>query len=94
MKKLIILAALALGACGGRVTMPPPEPIIRTVEVKVPVAVPCKALADMGDETAYPDAPAALQAAANIFDRVSLLLQGRVLRDARLAEYQAAKRSC
>lgn len=37
-RAVIILAGLALAACG---TTPAPEPVVRTVEVKVPIAQPC-----------------------------------------------------
>lgn len=90
------IAALVLLISGcAHVTAPPPEPVIRTVEVKVPVAVPCKALDQLGpSEPAYPDTDNALTSAANIFERVKLLLQGRAQRSARLEQYHAAKGSC
>lgn len=95
MKKTILLGLfVALAGCGGHVPTPPPEPVVRTVTVQVPVNVPCPALEQLGEEPSYPDTPAALNSVANIFERVKLLLQGRVQRDARLQQYTAAKRSC
>ena len=85
---------LLLSGCA-HVAASPPEPVIRTVEVKVPVSVPCPALEQLGPtEPAYPDTNDALSSAANIFERVKLLLQGRAQRDARLQQYHAAKGSC
>lgn len=93
MKVAIVACALLLGACahGQR---PPPEPVIRTIEVQVPVIVPCKALVELDDSLSYPDTPTALRAAPNIFERVRLILQGRELRAAQLQKYRAAKGSC
>ncbi|TXH54313.1 MAG: hypothetical protein E6Q97_11185 [Desulfurellales bacterium] len=93
MKKLIFLP-IALSGCAAHVTAPPPLPVVRTIEVKTPVAVPCKPIEELGDEPSYPDTTPALQTAADIFARVKLLLQGRALRDARLRRYKAAKESC
>ena len=91
MKALLLL--LPLAACAHSVTERP-DPIVQTVEVKVPVAVPCKALAELGPEPTYPDTDAALKAAPDLFERVKLLAAGRVLRAARLARYTAAAASC
>lgn len=85
---------VALSACGSPVAAPPALPVVQTLEVKVPVPVPCKALDELRAEPTYADTPNAVAGAANIFERVSLLLSGRAQRDARLAEYIAAKRSC
>lgn len=88
MKRLAILAALALAGCG---TTKPPEPIIRTVEVRVPVPVPC--VIDVL-EPVYSDTPEALRAAPDIFERVKLLMAGRMER----AEFdnieRAARQAC
>lgn len=93
MRKLFLLPML-LGGCAAHVTAPPPLPVVRTVEVKTPVALPCPPLEELGAEPSYPDTTPALQNAADIFSRVKLLLQGRALRDARLRRYKAAKESC
>lgn len=80
-------AAVFLTACATR-----PEPVIRTVEVKVPVAIPCAA--DPGPDPVYPDTDAALRAAPNILERTRLLLAARLLRMAREAELKAAVAGC
>lgn len=91
---IVIVALLLLILVAGCSATPPPEPIVRTVEVKVPVPQPCKALGELGAEPVYPDSDAALVAAPDLFERVKLLLQGRLLRQARLTQYQAAGASC
>ena len=93
MKRLLCYAALALAGCA-TTQAPPPEPVIRTVEVKVPTPVPCKAIEELGAEPVYADTDAALAAAPGLFDRTKLLLQGRAQRAARLGQYLAAKMSC
>jgi hypothetical protein len=92
MKRLVLLA-LMMGGCA---TTPPvpPEPVIITKEVMVPVQVPCAALKALGPEPAYPDTDAAIKAAGGLYDRVLLITRGRLMRLARLAEYSAAKASC
>jgi len=86
-------SALALAGChsAGDVDV---EPVVRTVEVKVPVAVPCKALGQLGAEPVYPDSAGALQTAVDIFEQVKLLLAGRKMRIQRLDEYVAARTAC
>ena len=93
MKALALIPLLALAACatGPRT---PPEPIIRTVEVKVPVVQPCPALEALGPPPAYPDNDAALAAAPNLYERVKLLLAGRVLRMTREANMAAIVQAC
>lgn len=89
----LLLAALLLTGCA--TTPPPPvEPTIITKEVLVPVQVPCAALKAMGDEPVYPDNDAALKTETRVFERTKLLLQGRLLRIARLTEYTVARASC
>ena len=70
----------------------PRPPTVRTVEVQVPVAVPC----DPGVPAApaYPDTDEALKTAPDLFERVKLLLAGRELRKAREAELEAGIRGC
>jgi hypothetical protein len=76
--------------------MPPPapEPIIRTVEVRVPVPQPCPILDRLGPAPTYPDTAEALRAAPNLFERVKLLVAGRALRIAREAALIAAAQAC
>ena len=83
----MFFAALALAACATA-----PAPRIVTREVEIPVAVACAA--DPGPAPAYADAPAAVIAAGDIFERVKLLLAGRAERDARLSELGAALAGC
>jgi hypothetical protein len=65
---------------------------VRTVEVKVPVAVPCKP--DLGPAPSYPDTRAALMGAPDLFERVKLLLAGRELRDAWIGAQATALKAC
>jgi hypothetical protein len=68
------------------------EPKIVTREVKVPVAVKCSA--DPGPAPPYVDTAEALKAAPDLFERVKLLLAGRLQRMAREAELVAANAGC
>jgi hypothetical protein len=49
---------------------------------------------DLGPEPIYPDTAEALNAAPDIFERVKLLLEGRIKRQQRLAVLDAAKKAC
>lgn len=89
---VVLLILLLLTGCG--VTTNPPEPEIRTVEVRVPVPQPCPAIQELGDEPTFPDTDEALRTAPDLFTRVQLMAQGRLLRIARLAQYRAARASC
>jgi len=89
---IIMILILLLGACGGR--LPDPEPIIKTVEVKVPVTVPCPALESLGQPPAYPDTRQAIEAAPNLLERVKLVMAGRELRAARERALNAALEAC
>ena len=92
MRLMIAFAALALCACSHT-----PEPEIHTVEVKVPVDDPkCarEAVARLGDAPAYPDTGEKIRSAADLFERVKLLLAGRELRIAREAALAAALKAC
>ena len=94
MKRILAAAPLfMLTACPGT-NQERPEPIIRTVEVKVPVVQPCPALTVLGLSPAYPDTDAALAAAPNLFERVKLLLAGRVLRMQREETFAAVVSAC
>lgn len=86
-----LLALVALSAC---TTTPTPEPVIRTVEVQVPVPQPCDAASRLGPPPAYPDSDEALRSAADIFMQTQLLLAGRALRIARNDGLEAAVRTC
>jgi hypothetical protein len=81
------LFALTLTACAT-----PREPEVRTVEIKVPVAVPCAAPLPAKPDLA--DTPAALQGAANLAERVRLLLIGREQRDGYIVELEASTKGC
>jgi hypothetical protein len=71
---LLAVAALAAAACA----TVKPEPTVRVVTVKEPVAVACVP-ANLGDAPAYPDNDAALRAATPEV-RYGLIAAGRVLR--------------
>lgn len=80
MRRIAMIAALALAGCSHTQT---PEPIIRTVEVQVPVDDPAcarKAKEALLPGPAYPDTDQALREAPNLLERVRLLLTGRTLR--------------
>ena len=84
----VIFIMLAGCASAGQVA----EPVVQTVKVEVPVAVKCSA--DPGPASPFADTPDAIKAAADIFERVKLLLAGRDQRDARLAVVTAANQGC
>lgn len=93
---LIGAMSLAIVACGGP-ERAPPESIVQTVEVRVPVddpACPREALARLGPSPDYPDSDAALRAAADLFERVRLLMAGRALRMPREAALSEALAVC
>jgi hypothetical protein len=87
---LIVTAAAVLGACTHAA---PPEPIIRTVEVKVPVPTSCVPK-KLGDPPEYVDSDAALRAAAGPEDRYQLVYAGRKQRIARSAEVEPVIKTC
>lgn len=91
MNRALMLSALLLASCN---TAPKiaPEPVVRIVEVKVPVAIACDP--DIGPEPAYADTPEAIAAAPDIFARTVLLLAGRVQRIARDEVKSAALEEC
>lgn len=86
-----LLGAFLFLSLGGSMCATP-EPTIRTVEVKIPVAVPCKV--DVGPEPQYVDTDAALKAAPDLFARVKLLVAGRLQRIQRDLEKSAALKAC
>ena len=90
---LAAASVLMLAGCATPHTEPLP-PVIRIVEVKVQVPVPCPALVELGEEPIYPDTDAAIQGAGTISALAVLYKVGRLMRGQRLAEYQAAKTAC
>src|SRR5512133_2046163 len=75
MKKLLLCLCALLSACGS--TPRTPEPIIQTVEVKVPVREPCKA-PDIAMPS-YPFDSAKVEMALD--DKTKLLLAERLVRE-------------
>lgn len=86
----LIVIMIVAGCAGGE----RPEPQIRTVEVQVPVSVPCQASQRLGNPPTYPDTDEALRTAQTLFAQVQLLLAGRVLRIARNDALEAAVQTC
>ena len=87
-RPLACLALLAMTACAS--TPPAPRIVTKTVQVAVPVA--CKPA--LGAAPAYPDTDAALKTATDVYQRVKLLVAGRLERIAREAELNAALGAC
>lgn len=83
-------AAFLLAGCA---TTAPPEPVIVTKEVKVPVAVQCVPKGTP-EPPAYVDTDAALKSAAGPEDRFQLLAAGRIQRNQRLAVTEPIIRAC
>lgn len=81
-------ASVALTACAHT-----PEPVIRTVTVRVPVVTSCIP-ATLDAPPLYPDSTPALRAAAGPADRYQLLAAGRELRIYRLNELEALVAAC
>lgn len=69
---------------------PPPEPVIKTVEVKTPVPVPCKA--EVTVTKSYADEAA--ETLADIRDQVAALLMGRAQRKADVERLTGAVVGC
>lgn len=83
-------ASAVLAACA---TDAPPEPVVRIVEVKVPVAIACVP-PTLGDPTPYVDTDEALKSAAGPEDRFQLLAAGRIQRNARLSKVEPVIKGC
>lgn len=83
-----IAAALTLAACDHA---PMPEPVVRIVETKVPVAVPCKVALT---EPKHPDTVAAIKAAPGAEDRYQLIAAGRQIWIAWTNQLEAALKGC
>lgn len=90
-RPVLISLGVSLMAVAGCATAP--EPVIRTVEVKVPVAVSCVP-ADLRQEPSYPDTDAALKATAGPDDLIKLLGAGRLLRNQWLSEVRPVLKAC
>ena len=91
MKTLLLPLMLGLAACAGKT--PPPEPIIQTVEVQVPVPQPCVPKT-LGGVPTYVDSDAALKNAKDGAERYRLVYAGRLQRIARLGEVEPVIKSC
>lgn len=87
--RLVLLPLIILvSACSHK-----PEPIVRTVTVKVPVAIECVP-ATLDPTPSYPDTDEALRSAYDAAERYALVAAGRLLRDARLAELEGVVLAC
>ena len=91
MTRSILILAVALAATGCATT--PPEPVIVTKEVRVPVAVACVP-AKTPEPPAYVDTDAALKSAAGPEDRFQILAAGRIQRMQRQAITEPIIRAC
>lgn len=81
---------LSLSACA---TPQAPEPIVKIVEVKVPVAIECVPK-NLPDPPRYVDTDEALKKAAGAEDRFVLLAAGRIQRSQRLAKVEPVIAGC
>lgn len=84
---------LSFGLLAGCAATAAPEPVIRTVEVVVPVPVSCIP-ESLGGPEAYADDAAALLAAPDGAERYRLLTIGRSQRIDRLDKLEAVVRLC
>jgi hypothetical protein len=91
MKRTIPALALLITACAS--TQTPPEPVVETVEVRVPVAVTCVPDGLSGPPE-YADTVDALLAAEDAAMRLALILAGRDQRIARLAALEPVIEAC
>lgn len=80
--RYVILTAALLAGCAST----PPE------VVNIPVAKSCAI--EIAPRAEFPDTKAAVLGAENIQARVTLLLAGRLLRDRRIDELEAALAGC
>lgn len=86
---IIAGACLAIEGMGGCAHTPPPEPIVKTVEVKTPVPVQCHATVTL---QSYADAGAEFM--TDIRDQVVALLKGRSQRKADAERMKGAIEGC
>lgn len=85
----LCLVGLTVAGCA---KPPTPEPIVRTVEVRVPVAVACDPR--VGPDPLYADNDQALAAATDVFEAMRLRIAGRLQRIARVDIMNAALAGC
>jgi len=83
---IAFVLVMAYGCAGA------PREIVRTVEVQVPVTVPCAR--SLPPEPAWYDTADKLRAAPNHDERVRLLLLGRFQRDQRITDLGASLAGC
>lgn len=83
MKYLMVLLLPLLAGCAS-------EP--KTVTVEVPVAKSCRI--EIAPRAEFPDTKAAIMAQRGVDARVNLILAGRLLRDRRIDELEAALAGC
>jgi len=88
-RRASLLLCCLVAACA---SAPTPEPVVRTVEVAVPIATPCRV--SVGPAPAYVDSADALRQAADIFEAMKLRAAGRAQRQAREAVLEAALDGC
>lgn len=90
MKKLtLLLPMFLLAACATT----KPQPVVETVEVKVPVAAPCVPK-DLGGQPTYVDSDEALLNAKDPAERYKLIYAGRLQRMARLMVLEPVVLAC
>lgn len=87
-RALILALALTLAGCA---TEGPPAPL-PPITTTVPIPVSC--VPDLGAKPEFPDTDAALKSAPSTFDRIKLLVAGRILRIAYQAKLEAALAAC
>ena len=85
----LVAAGLVLASCASR---PPAQPIVRTIEVAVPIATPCRV--SVGPAPDYVESDDALRRAGDIFEAMKLRVAGREQRQAREAVLEAALDGC
>lgn len=92
MKSLALLPLFLLAAACADKT-PPPEPVIKTVYVNVPVVGACVPKT-LGSAPTYVDTDEALLNAPDAASRYQLLYGGRLQRVSRLGELEPIVQSC
>lgn len=94
MRPALLAPLLTIAGCS---TPQPPEPVVRTVEVRVPYDDPAcarEALTRLRTPPDYPDSDEARARAADVFAGTKLLVAGRLLRIAREAALLGAIETC
>jgi len=89
MKMFPVFGLLVLGACASQ----PQLPIVKTVEVKVPVTISCVP-SDLPAAPIYPDTAQALIAQPTPTARLRLLEEGWGLRDTRISLLESLMQAC